>query len=131
MSKTAVKRIPAKLSSLLQKNKNINGNGVPVSNPFLMKRSQRGLYAGEMIQFGDVVSSFGNRSKRTWKPHVMKVDLWSETLSDRVNVKVSATALALIDREGGLDSYILGQRVPESRWALEFKNRIIKHKLEN
>lgn len=131
MSKTAVKRIPIKLSTILQNNSNVNGNGVPVSNPYLMKRAQRGLYAGEMIQFGDKVSSFGNRSKRSWKPQVMKMNLWSECLAENVNVKVSATALALIDREGGLDSYILGQRVPESKWALDFKDRLIKHKLKN
>lgn len=94
------------------------------------KRAQRGLFAGETIRFGDQVSEMGNRSRRTWKPNVQRVNLWSETLQEQVFCRVTTTALGLIDKAGGLDNYILGQRHPESRFALQLKTRILLRRLE-
>lgn len=97
---------------------------------FTFKRAQRGLFAGERIKFGDQVSEMGNRSKRTWKPNVQRVKLWSETLQERLSIKVTPTALGLIDKAGGLDNYILDQMKPESEFAAQLKTRILMRRLE-
>ena len=94
------------------------------------KRAQRGLFAGEHIRFGDTVSEFGNRNRRTWKPNVQRITLWSETLGERVRLRVTTTALGLIDKAGGLDMYVLGQRIPESKCAGELRRKIILRRLE-
>lgn len=100
-------------------------------NKHIFKRAQRGLYAGEMIRFGDQVSEMGNRTRRTWKPNVQRVTLWSETLQERLSIRVTTKALGLIDKAGGLDSYILEQRVPESFLAEKLKKRILLKRIEN
>lgn len=100
-------------------------------NKHVFKRAQRGLYAGEMIRFGDQVSEMGNRTRRTWKPNVQRVRLWSETLQERLSIRVTTKALGLIDKAGGLDSYILEQRVPESLLAESLKKRILLKRIEN
>lgn len=97
---------------------------------FTFKRAQRGLFAGEHIRFGDRVSEMGNRTRRTWKPNVQHVLLYSETLRERLRLKVTTTALEQIDRAGGLDAYILGQRWPESECAERLKRRILMARLE-
>lgn len=96
---------------------------------FTFKRAQRGLFAGERIRFGDKVSEMGNRSRRTWKPNVQHVPLYSETLGQRLRLKVTTTALQLIDQAGGLDKYILGQRRPESECAEKLKRQILLARL--
>lgn len=107
--------------------------GNPMRTPitvFTFKRAQRGLFAGERIKFGDQVSEMGNRSKRSWKPNVQRVKLWSETLRERLPIKVTPTALGLIDKAGGLDNYILEQIRPESEFASQLKTRILMKRLE-
>lgn len=94
------------------------------------KRAQRGLYAGETIHFGDTKSEMGNRNRRSWKPNAQRVSLWSETLQRRVRLTATTTALGLIDKAGGLDAYILAQRLPESNFAAELKASILKSKLQ-
>jgi large subunit ribosomal protein L28 len=94
------------------------------------KRAQHGLYAGEHIRFGNQVSEMGNKTRRTWKPNAQHVPLWSEMLQEKLRVRLTTTALELVDKAGGLDSYILGQRIPESRYAFNLKARILKRKLE-
>jgi len=97
---------------------------------FTFKRAQRGLFAGERIRFGDKVSEMGNRSRRSWKPNVQRVSLWSEALGKKLSLKATTTALGLIDKAGGLDSYILEQKQPESICAAELKKRILLQRLE-
>lgn len=94
------------------------------------KRAQRGLFAGEHIRFGDQVSEHGNRTRRTFVPNIQKVSLWSETLKERLRLSVSTKALELIDKAGGLDAYLLGQRLPESQLAAKLRERILLKRLE-
>lgn len=99
------------------------------SSQTIFKRAQRGLFAGETIRFGDRVSEHGNRSRRSWKPNVQRVPLWSETLRERLRVNVTTTALGLIDKSGGLDNYLISQRIPESLLAAKLRLRILMERL--
>ena len=76
------------------------------------KQSNRGLYAGQRIQFGHNVSGkFNAKTNRTFKINVFTKRLWSVALGRAVQVRVSATALRTIEKSGGLDEYLLGDTV--------------------
>lgn len=101
-----------------------------VQSANFFKRAQRGLYAGECIRFGDQVSSFGNRTRRTWKPNVYRVPLYSEALDRRLAIRVTPLAMGRIEQSGGLDSYVIGQRRPESEFCSALKETILLRRLQ-
>lgn len=94
------------------------------------KRAERGLYAGKTVRFGYSRSDFGNKSRRAWRPNVHRVRLYSESLDQTISIRASTTALKLVDRAGGLDNYLLGQRDPESRRAAELVKQILLRRHE-
>lgn len=94
-----------------------------------MGRAERGLYAGRGLGFGNTISDFGNRNRRTWKPNVRHASLFSELLDRKVRLRVTTEALRRIDHVGGLDNYILNQSLPESECARRLKETLINIKL--
>lgn len=100
------------------------------SNVAKLNRAERGLYADRGLSYGNTISDFGNRNRRTWKPNIQRSSLYSSILQERVRIRVSTEALRQIDSCGGLDSYILGQKLPESEFAKKLKDRILNKKLE-
>lgn len=99
------------------------------SNVSKLGRAERGLYADRSVSFGNTISDFGNKNRRTWKPNIQRVSLYSSILQERVKLRVSTEALRRIDKAGGLDSYILGQLKPESECARKLKEKLINKKL--
>ncbi|KAH9462006.1 hypothetical protein H4Q26_010186 [Puccinia striiformis f. sp. tritici PST-130] len=71
------------------------------------KRGDYGLYDGLRVRAGDQVSKSKHCTKRTWNPNVQKTTLWSEVLSESLQLRVSTGALKMIDRLGGLYRYVL------------------------
>ena len=100
------------------------------SNVAKLGRAERGLYADRGLSFGNTISPFGNRNRRTWKPNIQRSSLYSSTLNQRIKLRVSTEALRRIDRMGGLDEYIIGQKVPESECARRLKERILTKRHE-
>lgn len=93
----------------------------------LFKQSDGGLYGGKSIQFGNNVSSkTETKTRRYWKPNILSKSLYSIALSKRIKLRVAASVLKTIDREGGLDEYLLKQsdsRIKEigpTGWALRW-----------
>ncbi|CAB4436387.1 unnamed protein product [Rhizophagus irregularis] len=102
---------------------------VPWNTQATYKQALKGLYGGKHIQFGNKISEFGNKSRRTWKPNVQKVKLYSEALNERITIKSTPAALKYIDRKGGLDRYIMSMKDNElgkKMYDLKYK---IKSKL--
>lgn len=106
-------------------------NGSVPSHPYpartTYKQSNYGLYGGTHIQYGNKVSEKGkNKSRRFWRPNIQTKRLWSEALSKYVRLRVQARVLRTIDKVGGLDEYLLGekaQRIKElgvGGWALRW-----------
>lgn len=48
-----------------------------------------------------------HRHRRTWKPNVQTIQLYSELLEMDIKIKMTTYVLRLIDRMGGLDRYLL------------------------
>ncbi|KAL2040791.1 hypothetical protein N7G274_006249 [Stereocaulon virgatum] len=74
-------------------------------------QSDTGLYGGSRIQFGNKISAkYDKKSRRSWYPNIHNKRLWSEALGKFVQVKVQARVLRTIDKVGGLDEYLLGDK---------------------
>jgi large subunit ribosomal protein L28 len=92
-----------------------------------LNRAKRGLFGGRRIQFGNKISEDGgNKSRRSWKPNVHTVSLYSEALNKKFQLKVTGHALRTIDKAGGLDQYLLHypKASEESTVAQRLKDQI-------
>jgi large subunit ribosomal protein L28 len=78
----------------------------PYGEARIFKRSDRGLFGGQVIAFGNKVSEMGNRSRRSWLPNVINKGLWSQSLNRIIKMRLTARVLRTITKEGGLDNYL-------------------------
>jgi len=83
------------------------------SRDFASGRSQRGIYAGKDVRFGNNVSFSHRKTRRTFKPNVQRKRLWSRTLGCWLRFNVTTHALRCIDKAGGIDESLLG--TPEEK----------------
>jgi large subunit ribosomal protein L28 len=107
----------------------------------LFKQSNQGLYGLQRIQFGNNVSKrTETTTRRDWKPNVLNKALYSVALKKRIHLRITSKVLKTIDREGGLDEYLLKQnemRIKELgpmgwalRWTLLQKPVVIRRMRE-
>uniref|UniRef100_A0A7S1Z364 Large ribosomal subunit protein bL28m n=1 Tax=Trieres chinensis TaxID=1514140 RepID=A0A7S1Z364_TRICV len=91
-------------------------------------RSKRGLYDGKDIRSGNNVSFSMKKTKRKFKPNVLKKAVYSETLDEMVRFHLTASTLRSIDKAGGLDNYLLKSKhvVPGKNEGWTTKNRILQ-----
>lgn len=82
----------------------------PYGEARIFKRSDKGLYGGQVIAFGNKVSEMGNRSRRSWLPNVITKSLWSSALNRMIKMKMTARVLRTITKEGGLDNYLTKEK---------------------
>jgi large subunit ribosomal protein L28 len=67
------------------------------------------------------------KTRRTWSPNIQSKRLYSNALQKFIRVKVSTRALRTIDKVGGLDEYLLGDKAARIRelgmggWALRWR----------
>lgn len=50
------------------------------------------------------------KTRRHWRPNVQRKRLWSASLGQYLKVRVTARVLRTIDKCGGLDEYLLGDK---------------------
>lgn len=75
------------------------------------KQSDLGLYGGKMIQFGNNVGPKSKyKTRRSWLPNVFNKRLFSRALGRHIQLRVTTRALRTIDKVGGLDEYLLGDK---------------------
>jgi large subunit ribosomal protein L28 len=92
------------------------------------KQSNFGLYGLQKIRFGNMVSEKNEiKTRRHWRPNVLRKRLWSQSLNTFLRIRVTARVLRTIDKCGGLDEYLLGekaQRIKElgmGGWKLRWR----------
>jgi large subunit ribosomal protein L28 len=89
--------------------------------------SRRCSITGKGVLVGNNVSHANNRSKRRFLPNLQTTSLLSDALGHTVRVRLSVRALHTIDRNGGIDAYLLKtptSKLPED--AQKLKRRIQK-----
>lgn len=97
----------------------------------IYKQSNTGLYAQARIQFGNkVAEKHKNKSLRTWRPNVMRRRLFSFALNCWVQTRVTGRVLRTIDKVGGLDEYLLGEKTQRIKdlgpWGWKLRWRIMQ-----
>ncbi|KAH8710049.1 ribosomal L28 family-domain-containing protein [Phaeosphaeriaceae sp. PMI808] len=108
----------------------------PYGDHALFKQANRGLYGEQRIQFGNNVShKTETKTRRDWKPNILNKALYSVALKKKVKLRITSKVLKIMDREGGLDEYLLKDnehRIKELgplgwalRWALLQKPEVI------
>ena len=82
--------------------------------------------SGKGVMAGNNVSHAHNKTRRRFLPNVQKMTLFSETLGS-VHLKISVAALRAIEKNGGLDDYLLGRSGTKlTNEALRLRRRIKK-----
>jgi large subunit ribosomal protein L28 len=80
---------------------------------------------GKGVMSGQLVSHANNKRKRVFRPNLQTVTLASETLGQNYSLKVSMIALRTVDRQGGLDAFLL--KAPDG--ALSTRARRLKRQI--
>ena len=82
---------------------------------------------GKGVMAGNNVSHAHNKTRRRFLPNVQQTSMISDTLGEMVRMRVSTRAIRTIEKNGGLDAFLLGtsnrKLTPE---ALRIKRRIEK-----
>jgi len=82
---------------------------------------------GKGVQAGNNVSHAHNKTRRRFLPNVQLTSLMSDTLGEMVRMRVSTNAIRTIEKNGGLDAFLLGtsdRKLTDE--ALRIKRRIVK-----
>lgn len=95
------------------------------------KQSNRGLYGNARIRFGNNVSEKHDvKTPRKWRPNVRRRLLWSEALRCMVQTRVTTRVLRTIDKCGGLDNYLLGEKPARQKelgpWGWKLRWRLMQ-----
>ena len=91
--------------------------------------SRRCELTGKAVLTGNNVSHANNRTRRRFLPNLNQATLLSETLGEKVRLRVSAHALRTVEHRGGLDGFLMAARDGElSDKARKLKRRLVKHK---
>jgi large subunit ribosomal protein L28 len=82
---------------------------------------------GKGVLVGNNVSHANNKTKRVYRPNLQKVSLASEILGNSYVLKISMNALRTVDKNGGLDPFLLQAREGNlSPKAVRLKRAIAK-----
>ena len=93
--------------------------------------SRRCELTGKGVQSGNNVSHANNKNRRKFLPNLVDVTLMSETLDQRVRLRISAQALRTVEHRGGLDAFLAKAKESElSQKAKNIKKQIAKAQSE-
>ena len=62
---------------------------------------------GKKAMTGNNVSHANNRTKRKFLPNLQNVKLFSNVLEKYLNLKITVRTMRSVEKNGGLDSYLL------------------------
>ncbi|XP_067042664.1 large ribosomal subunit protein bL28-like [Acropora muricata] len=83
----------------------------------------QGIFHGKGYMYGHETTFSGKKTKRVWKPNVVRKTYYSEVLEQKMRFQFSTHALRCIDKAGGFDNYIINTKEKwlHSRTAIEMK----------
>jgi len=89
--------------------------------------SRRCDITGKGALVGNNVSHANNKTKRRFLPNLQVTSMLSDALGQPVRLRLSTRAIRTIEKNGGLDAYLLGMpdaKLPED--AVRLKRRIAR-----
>ncbi|SCU92946.1 LANO_0E02608g1_1 [Lachancea nothofagi CBS 11611] len=93
----------------------------------IFKQSNKGLYGGSFVQYGNNVAESKTKTRRRWLPNVVRKGLWSESLARNISIRMTAKVLKTVTKEGGIDNYLTKEksaRIKElgpTGWRLRYR----------
>ena len=82
---------------------------------------------GKGTLVGNNVSHANNKTKRIYRPNLQTIDLVSESLGNSYKLKIAMNTLRTVDKQGGLDPFLLKAKdAVLSPKALRLKRAIVK-----
>jgi large subunit ribosomal protein L28 len=87
--------------------------------------SRRCMITGKGVLTGNNVSHANNKTRRRFLPNLQKVSLVSDALGRPVQLRMSTRAVRTIEKNGGLDAYLMGQADAK----LSAEARSLKHEI--
>ena len=88
--------------------------------------SRRCELTGKAVMSGNNVSHANNKNRRKFLPNLCDVTLMSDTLNQRVRLRICAQALRSVEHRGGLDAFLAKAKDDE----LSQKARLIKRQIK-
>ena len=70
--------------------------------------SRRCAITGKGVQVGNNVSHANNKTKRRFLPNLQRISLLSDALGMSVQLRVSTHGIRTIEKNGGIDAFLLG-----------------------
>ena len=89
--------------------------------------SRRCEMTGTGVQSGNNVSHANNKSRRRFLPNLQEASLLSDLLGGDVKLRLSTRAIRTVERNGGIDAFLLAtpnRRLPPE--ALTLKRQIAR-----
>ena len=89
--------------------------------------SRRCSITGKGVLAGNNVSHAHNKTRRRFLPNIQRTSLLSDALGQPISLKLSTRAIRTIEKNGGLDAYLLS--MPNAKLtdeAVRLKRRIKK-----
>jgi large subunit ribosomal protein L28 len=80
---------------------------------------------GKAVQAGNNVSHANNKSRRRFFPNLNEVTLISDSLKQRVRLRITAHALRSVEHRGGLDAFLAKAKDAD----LSARARRLKHQI--
>lgn len=82
---------------------------------------------GKGVLSGNNVSHANNKTRRRFLPNLQEQSLLSDTLGFAVSMRLSTRAIRTVERNGGIDAFLMGTRNSKlPAVALSLKRQIIK-----
>ena len=70
--------------------------------------SRRCIITGKGVMAGNNVSHAHNKTRRRFLPNLQRTSLLSDALGEPVKMRLSTNAIRTIEKNGGLDAFLLG-----------------------
>ena len=89
--------------------------------------ARRCSITGKGVLTGNNVSHANNKTRRRFLPNLQATSLLSDALGVSVSMRLSTRAIRTVERNGGIDAFLLGTpntRLPAE--ALALKRRILR-----
>ncbi len=85
--------------------------------------------SGKAVMSGNNVSHAMNKTRRKFRPNLIKAKLLSDVLGQSVSMKISTSALRTIEHNGGLDNFLVKARDTDLSLKARRLKKLVKKKL--
>ncbi len=85
--------------------------------------------SGKAVMSGNNVSHAMNKTRRKFRPNLIKAKLLSDVLGQSISMKISTSALRTVEHNGGLDNFLVKARDVNLSLKARRLKKLVKKKL--